>query len=159
MSAESGKERELRAEVLIEASALQVWAVLTDFRALAEASPELVAMVPLKPGGLRPGQWYVGINRRKALVWPTRNVITHVEAGRRLAWVTPTTGVQWIYELESQGSATKVTERRPVTRHLSLLSNLFAGTFLGGGESHADELEEGMQATLEHLKQTVEATR
>ena len=29
-------------------------------------SPELMKMMPLKRGGLRMNQWYLGINRRKA---------------------------------------------------------------------------------------------
>ena len=31
-------------------------------------SPELVRMLPLKGGGMRRGQWYLGINRRKGVV-------------------------------------------------------------------------------------------
>ncbi|NHA01726.1 hypothetical protein G5V59_23860 [Nocardioides sp. W3-2-3] len=46
-------------------------------------SPETVRMVPLKPGGLRVGQWYLGINRRKAAVWPTRSVVAAVVPGRQ----------------------------------------------------------------------------
>ena len=56
--------------------------MLTDVRRMPDWSPELVRMMPLKRGGLRLGQWYLGINRRKAVVWPTRSVVAGVEPGR-----------------------------------------------------------------------------
>ena len=62
-------------------------------------------MVPLKPGGLRVGQWYLGINRRKAVVWPTRSVVAVLEPGRRLAWDTRSSGARWIWELERRAPA------------------------------------------------------
>ena len=68
-------------------------------------SPELVRMVPLKRGGLRVGQWYLGINRRKAVVWPTRSVVAVLEPGRLLAWDTKSSGARWIWELEPATAA------------------------------------------------------
>jgi hypothetical protein len=68
-------DRELRAETHVAATPAEVWAVVGDVRRMAELSPELVRMIALKPGGLRRGQWYLGINRRGYVVWPTRNVV------------------------------------------------------------------------------------
>lgn len=148
-------DRELRAEVHIDATPEQVWAALTDLDKMSERSPELVKMLPLKPGGLRAGQWYVGINRRKAVVWPTRNVVKTVEPGRTLVWHTATSGATWIHELEADGAGTRVVQRRPVPR-LTFLSRLTAGAVLGGGAQHADELEDGMATTLARLKAELE---
>ena len=39
---------------------------------------------------------------------------------------------------------------------LVMISGLFATLFLGGSSGHADELEAGMQATLDRLKAAVE---
>src|SRR5690349_972618 len=64
-------DRELYAEAHVAASPARVWALLTDFARMPEWSPELVRMVPLKPGGLRVGQWYLGVNKRGPVVWPT----------------------------------------------------------------------------------------
>ncbi len=114
-------------------------------------------MVPLKRGGLRAGQWYLGINRRKAVVWPTRSVVAAVEPGRRLVWDTKSSGAQWIWELEEVEGGTRVVHRRPVPKAVTLLSKAFAPAFLGGSVEHADELEQGMARTVAGLKAAAEA--
>lgn len=148
-------DRELRVEDVVEAPPEQVWALLTDFSRMPDWSPELVRMLPLKPGGLRVGQWYLGVNRRKAVVWPTRSVVAAVEPGRRLVWDTKSSGARWIWELAPEGSGTRVVHRRPVPRKLTGLSHLFASAFLGGVDGHADELESGMARTVARLKSAV----
>lgn len=150
-------ERELRAETTIRATPDQVWAVLSDLSRMPELSPETVRMVPLKRGGLRPGQWYLGINRRKAVVWPTRSVVAELEPGRTLAWDTPTSGARWVYELVPEGDGTRVVHRRPMPRGLTLVGRAFGALALGGVEEHADELEGHMQQTLARLKAAAEA--
>ena len=149
-------DRELRAEVTINAAPDKVWATLTDLGQMADCSPELVAMLPLKRGGLRENQWYVGINRRKGVVWPTRNVVAVLEPGRSLAWDTTSSGARWIWEIAPSGEGTHVVHRRPVPEKLTLLSGVFARVFLGGGPEHADELEAGMARTVERLKAVAE---
>lgn len=149
-------DRELHAETMIDATPEQVWAVLADLSRMSEFSPETVRMVPLKKGGLRVGQWYLGINRRKYVVWPTRNVVSDLEPGRRLAWDTTSSGARWIYELEADGARTRVVHRRPVPQRLSHVSSVFAPALLGGSDGHADELERGMGQTLARLKSAVE---
>jgi uncharacterized protein YndB with AHSA1/START domain len=145
-------DRELRAETTIEAPPSAVWAVLTDTKALARISPELMSMSPLRRGGFRLGQQYVGWNRRKAVVWPTRNVVTAFEPEQLLAWDTRTSGARWIYELAADGAGTRLTQRRPVPTRLTLLSRLFTPVALGGSENHADELEQGMAEGLAKIK-------
>jgi uncharacterized protein YndB with AHSA1/START domain len=149
-------ERELRAETVIDAPPERVWAALTDLRRMPEWSPELVRMLPLGRGGLRLGQQYLGLNRRKAAVWPTRSVVTALEPGRTLAWDTRSSGARWIYELTPEEAGTRVVQRRPVPHGVTLLSKVFAPLFLGGSDEHADELEQGMAHTLARLKAAVE---
>ena len=149
--------RELRAETTIGAPPERVWAALTDLSRLPDWSPELLRMLPLKPGGLKVGQQYLGLNRRKAVVWPTRSVVAVLEPGRTLAWDTKSSGARWIYELSPDGAGTRVVHRRPVPQRLTLLSRLFAPVALGGSDGHADELEQGMSRTLARLKAAVEA--
>jgi uncharacterized protein YndB with AHSA1/START domain len=155
-SGTSGADRELRAEAIIEAPADRVWAVLSDLSRMPDWSPELVRMLPLKRGGLRLGQSYLGVNRRKAVVWPTRSVVAVLEPGRALAWDTRSSGARWIWELVPDGERTRVVHRRPVPRALTPISRVFAPVFLGGTRSHADELEAGMAQTVSRLKAAVE---
>jgi uncharacterized protein YndB with AHSA1/START domain len=152
-------DRELRAETTVDAPPEAVWHVLGDVRRMPELSPELVRMLPLKPGGLRPGQWYLGLNRRKGVLWPTRSVVADVGAARRVVWDTRTSGAQWIWELTPEGAdgeATRVVHRRPVPRRLTPVGRVFAKAFLGGVGGHADELEQGMARSVERLKRAVE---
>lgn len=149
--------RELRAETTVAAPPADVWAVLSDLRRMPEWSPELVRMVPLKPGGLRVGQQYLGLNRRKGVVWPTRSVVAVLEPERTLAWDTKSSGARWIYELSPAGSGTRVVHRRPVPERLTRVSKVFAPLFLGGSDEHADELERGMAETLSRLRSAIEA--
>lgn len=152
-------DRELRAEATVEAPPERVWALLTDFSRMPEWSPELVRMVPLKPGGLRVGQWYLGLNRRKAALWPTRNVVSALEPGRTVAWDTTSSGARWIWELTpaAEGTTTRVVHRRPVPRGMTAMSRVFAPLALGGSVGHADELEAGMARTVARLKAAAEA--
>jgi len=149
-------DRELRAEVVVDAPPKQVWAAITDLKELAKDSPELVTMLPLKRGGLRQNQWYLGINRRKGVVWPTRNVVAVFEPLKTLAWDTKTSGARWIFELAPEGTGTRLTHRRPVPKRLTVLGKVFAIGFLGGKEEHADELEVGMRTTLDGIKAAAE---
>lgn len=150
-------DRELRAEATVDAPPELVWGILTDLSRMPEWSPELVRMVPLKPGGLRVGQWYLGINRRRAAVWPTRNVVSLLEPGRTIAWDTTSSGARWIWEVEAEGAGTRVVHRRPVPRRLTVVSRVFAPLALGGVEGHADELEAGMAQTVARLKAAAES--
>lgn len=152
----SDAARELRAETTIAAPPAEVWAALTDLSNMPRWSQELVTMVPLKPGGLKVGQQYLGLNRRKAMVWPTRSVIAQLDEQKALAWDTKSSGARWIYELSPEGAGTRVVHRRPVPKKLTLLSRLFAPVALGGSEGHAEELEGHMATTLERIKATVE---
>lgn len=152
-------DRELRAEAVVDAPPAHVWALLTDLSRMGEWSPELVRMVPLKPGGLRVGQWYLGVNRRGLAVWPTRNVVDELLPGLRLAWLTTSSGARWVWELSPegpQGRATRVVHRRPVPRRLTRVSAVFAPLALGGSAAHADELEQGMARTVERLRTAAE---
>lgn len=155
----SGADRELRAEATVAAPPDQVWDLLTDFDRMPDWSPELVRMLPLKRGGLRVGQWYLGINRRKAAVWPTRSVVAVVEPGRCVAWDTTSSGARWIWELEPapEDGRTRVVHRRPVPERITRMSKIFAPLALGGSAEHADELEAGMAQTVARLKAAAES--
>ena len=151
-------DRELSAEIRIEAPPSRVWDALVDLGRMPARSPELVRAVPLGRGPLRTGGQFVGLNRRGPVVWPTRNRVVAMEPERLLAWDTTSSGARWVVELHPDGEGTRVVHRRPVTGSLTLASRAFAAVLLGGGASHAGELEDGMRATLEALKAEVESS-
>ena len=135
-----------------------MWALLTDFSRMPDWSPELVKMLPMKPGGLRVGQWYLGdqppqgASSGRPAAWSPSS-----EPGRTLAWDTKSSGARWIWELERTESGTRVVHRRPVPDGITVMSKLFAPTFLGGSDGHADELEAGMAETVARLKAAAES--
>ena len=149
-------DRELRAEANIAAPPAKVWSLVTDVSRMPDWSPELVRMLPLMRGGMRRGQWYVGINRRKGVVWPTRNVVAVLEPCRSVAWDTTSSGARWIWEIKASGEGTHVVHRRPVPERITLIGRVFARFFLGGVDDHADELEAGMASTVQRLKAVAE---
>jgi uncharacterized protein YndB with AHSA1/START domain len=149
-------ERELHVATTVAASAERVWEVLADLDHMPEWSPELVRMVPLKPGGLQVGQWYLGVNRRGAAIWPTRNVVREVAPGRRLVWDTTTSGARWIYRIEEHDGTSTLSLTRAVPVKLTVGARVFAGALLGGSDGHSDELEDGMHQTLHRIADLAE---
>lgn len=152
---ERAADRELRAETVIEAPVDRVWEVITDLRRMPEWSTELVKLVPLKRGGLRLGQWYLGLNRRGMAIWPTRSVVTALDGPRQVAWHTATSGATWIYELSGEAEGTRVVHRRPVPR-LTWITKAYSPLAFGGAAAHADLLEADMGDTLARIKAAVE---
>jgi len=150
-------DRELRAETVIDAPVGAVWTVLSDVSRMPEWSDELLKMIPLKSGGLRLNQWYLGLNRRKAVIWPTRSVVSALESEAKLAWLTKSSGAEWIYELTPEGEGTRIVHRRPVPGGLTLLTKAFAPIAFGGSLVHTAELEVSMGRTLERIKAAVES--
>ncbi len=150
-------ERELRAEVSVTASVDEVWQALTDLRRMPRWSPELVRMIPLRRGGLRVGQTYLGVNRRGAVVWPTRNVVRELVAQRSMAWDTPSSGARWIYRVEpAADGTTRLSLTRPVPGRVPATARAFTKLLLGGAGPHSDELEDGMRTTLRRIADEVE---
>lgn len=154
---DTGAARDMHAEIFIDATPDTVWKTLTDFSNMVDASPELLAMKPLLPGGLKVGQWYVGLNRRKVIIWPTLNKIVDLRPLSRLEWATTTSGANWSFELTPEDDGTRLVQRRTVPKKLTMASNIVAGALLGGSDNHADELDGAMGGTLEHIKTVAES--
>ncbi|MGN6783276.1 MAG: SRPBCC family protein [Marmoricola sp.] len=134
-----------------------VWEVVSDLARMPEFSPELRRIVPLnRRRGL--GQRVLGINRRRAVVWPTTSVVTRWEPGRAVAWHTKESAATWVYEIEplagTDGSiGSRVTARRVLPSY-SLGSKLLTPV-LGGARGHDEELQQGLATTLERIRTAV----
>ncbi|MCW2754478.1 MAG: hypothetical protein JWQ32_1889 [Marmoricola sp.] len=135
------------------ATPARIWDVLSDLARMPEFSPELRrAYVIGKPGI---GATIIGINRRKAVLWPTTSKVVRWEPERAVAWRTRESGATWVYELEPTATGTKVTGRRVLSAY-TIPSRLMV-PFLGGAAGHDDELNSGIAATLAKIKAAVEA--
>jgi hypothetical protein len=141
--------------VEVKASPDDVWRVVSDLGRMPEFSPELRrAFVVGRPGV---GANIIGINRRKAVVWPTTSKVVRWEPGRAVAWKTRESGATWVYELEPTETGTAVTGRRVLTRFT--LGTALLGPAIGGAQGHDAELAEGIRTTLERIREVVESAR
>ena len=145
----------IAATVEIGASPDEVWQVVSDLRRMPEFSPELrKAFVIGRPGI---GANIIGINRRKAVVWPTTSKVVRWEPGQAVAWKTRESGATWVYELEPTATGTSVTGRRVLSKFT--IGTALLGPAIGGAQGHDAELAEGIRTTLERIRSTVEAGR
>ena len=143
----------ISATVEIKASPDRVWQVVSDLGRMPEFSPELrKAFVIGRPGV---GANVIGINRRKAVVWPTTSKVVRWEPSRAVAWKTRESGATWVYELEPTETGTAVTGRRVLPKFT--IGTSLLGPFIGGATGHDAELAEGIRTTLERIRATVEA--
>ena len=137
----------------IQASPDAVWQVVSDLGRMPEFSPELrKAFVIGRPGV---GTTIIGINRRKAVVWPTTSRVVRWEPAHAVAWKTRESGATWVYELEPTATGTSLTGRRVLPKFT--VGTALLGPVIGGAQGHDAELAEGIRTTLERIRETVEA--
>ncbi len=142
----------ISATVEMNASTEAVWEVVSDLARMPEFSPELRKAFVLGKPGL--GANIVGINRRKAVVWPTTSKVVRWEPGRAVAWRTRESGATWVYELEPTATGTTVTGRRVLPKFT--FGTSFLAPVIGGAEGHDAELAAGIRTTLERIRTVVE---
>jgi uncharacterized protein YndB with AHSA1/START domain len=143
---------QISATVDIKARPEEVWEVISDLARMPEFSPELrKAFVLGRPGV---GASIIGINRRKAVVWPTSSKVVRWEPGRAVAWKTRESGATWVYELEPTATGTSVTGRRVLPKFT--IGTSLLGPVIGGAAGHDVELAAGIRTTLERIRSAVE---
>lgn len=140
--------------VTIAAEPAAVWSAVTDLRAMARRSPELVGMWSF--GRLKVGRSTVNLNRRGWFVWPTFSTITALTAPSpttpgRFAFAVWPTDVEWSYEVAADGAGTRLSESRTAVIDPSLVVRATAKLALGGQAGHDDEIVDGMRATLDAI--------
>lgn len=140
------------ATVEIHATPEQVWVVVSDLARMPEFSPELRKAFVFGGPGL--GATILGINRRKAVAWPTTSKVVRWEPNQAVAWKTRESGATWVYELAPSATGTTVTGRRVLAAY-TIGSRLMV-PLLGGATGHDVELNAGIAATLERIKAVVE---
>lgn len=147
----------LEAVTEIAATPQEVWAVITDPRALGGLSDQVwrTHVVGTAPVGL--GTRTVNINRRGPLVWPTRAKVVRFEPHRDYAFRVKDNGTTWSFALEpSTGGGTIVTHRREAPQGTTQISRTLQDKVLGGIEDFDREMSSGMAVTLQRLKALLE---
>lgn len=147
----------ISATIEIDASPDQVWALISDPTRMPEWSPQCRKSIVRGGGPVGVGTRTLNVNRRGALVWPTRSQVKEFVPGKRFAFRIAENGTLWSYDLEPTATGTRVTETRDASRGVSKVSNVLTTYVLGGTEDFEDELERGMQQTLERIKATAES--
>jgi hypothetical protein len=144
----------------VDASAPELYALVSDITRTPQFSPEVVACVWLDGAtGPRVGARFeatnaVGRGRR----WKNRPVVTVADPGREFAFARtePLAGtVVWRYRFEPEAGGTRITESYEVTRPITRLGWFVIERVYGGGDRRA-ELRAGMQQTLERIRATAE---
>ena len=90
-----GFRNEIRSEVQIEATADEVWAVLSDFSTYGEWNP---GFTRIEGGQRRARGWTVAFVRSGGRTMTIRPTVLVAEPGRELRWlgaVPPSVGVRW----------------------------------------------------------------
>jgi hypothetical protein len=135
-----------------------VWGIVSDVTRMPEFSPELrKVFVVGRTRGL--GQHLVGINRRRAVVWPTTSTIVRWEPGHAIAWKTRESGATWSYEIEPVEVAGVPGCRVIASRALPAftIGSKLMVPVLGGALGHDEDLAAGLATTLDRIKAVVEA--
>ncbi|CAM4453081.1 Polyketide cyclase / dehydrase and lipid transport [Mycobacterium basiliense] len=144
----------LQVQVDIDAPPAKVWALISDFRRMPDWSPQCRWMRQFGP--LRQGTRTLNFNRRNRLFWPTTCTVVEVIPEKKLAFRVNTNRSIWSYELEPNGTGTRVIESRHAENGVSAFSSMSVNAFFGGNANFERELVDGMNASLAKIKAAAE---
>lgn len=148
---------QLEATIEIAAPPAQVWSLVTDLKRMASFSPQVVKTVVRGGGPVADGTTFFNINRRGLLFWPTQAMVVRCEPHTDFAFRIKENYTIWSFALEpTADGGTRVTQRRETPKGISDLSLSLTKTVLGGVPKFTDELQAGMQETLEKIKAEAE---
>ena len=142
--------------VEINASAQDVWAVISDLRRMGEWSPQCTKMI-IRGGAVGLGTRTINVNRRGPLVWPTTSKVIRFSPNQELAFRVAENRTVWSYTIEPTPSGVKVTERREVANGTTKVSSFLVDKMMGGTTNFEAELKLGMAETLAKIKRAAES--
>ncbi|MGV9709270.1 SRPBCC family protein [Gordonia sp. NPDC003424] len=139
----------------INASAEDVWAVISDLKRMSEWSPQCVKMI-IRGGSVGLGTKSININRRGMLVWPTTAKVVRFAPNQELGFRIAENRTVWSYTIEPSESGVRVTERREAGDGTTKVSAFLVDKFMGGTTDFEAELKLGMAETLGKIKREAE---
>lgn len=144
--------------VEINATAGDVWAVISDLRRMGELSPQCSKMLIIR-GPIGVGTRTININRRGPLVWPTTAKVIRFTPDRELAFRVAENRTVWSYTISPTDTGVTVTEKREAARgQTTKVSSFLVDKFMGGTTNFEAELELGMAETLDKIKRAAESS-
>jgi uncharacterized protein YndB with AHSA1/START domain len=149
------------ATVHVDAPPREVYDLVTDVRHMGEWSPETYRAEWIDGAtGPAVGARFRGRNRRGFVRWSTTPRVVVADEGREFAFVTELRGrelTRWTYRFEPDGEATLVHESFEIIDSLAVMDVALKYVLRIG--DRADDLVDGMQATLHRIKIAAEAAR
>lgn len=150
----ANRER-IEASVDIDAAPADVWKVVSDLRRMGEWSPQCRKMFVFG-GDVKQGTRTLNLNRQGWKWWPTNAVVEAFEPEKKLALRIVENRSVWTYELEPTATGTRLTEARSIPNGVSGPSKFLTKVVLGGPQKFEDELQAGIESTLQRIKAEVE---
>jgi uncharacterized protein YndB with AHSA1/START domain len=148
----------LEESVGIDATAEDIWRLVSDPRRMAEWSPQ-VDSVRLRAGSGQPclGTEFTNLNREGDLTWTTHGTIVRFDHAREFAFRIEENWVVWSFRIETAGPGrTQVIQQRQTPEGISDYSLDLTEEYLGGQEAFARILRAGMRQTLDRIKAAAE---
>jgi hypothetical protein len=144
------------ASLRIEAPADALYDIVTDVAGMGRLSPECTGGRWLDgAAGPAVGARFKGTNKRGIIRWSTVNRVVEADRGVVFSFDTLGSGARWTYRFAPDGDGTLVTESREMYTQRPRSATIFSALLLGGTESHDEEMNAGLQATLERLRDVV----
>lgn len=144
--------------VHIEAPPERIYEIVTDIANMGRLSPECTGGKWLDGArGPAVGARFKGSNKRGVARWSTTNKVVEAEPGKVFSFETQQSAARWTYRMEPDGTGTLVTESRELFKKRPTVAVVFTKLLLGGEEGHNEELHDGMQQTLQRVKELAEA--
>ncbi|MBW0102724.1 SRPBCC family protein [Pseudonocardia sp. KRD291] len=145
------------ASIRIEGTPQTVYDLVSDVTRTGEWSPICIGCTWDDGGGPEVGARFTGHNRKPDREWSTTSEVVAAEPGRAFAW-TVNGAVRWGYEIEQEGSGTRLTE----TWHLSEFGrDFFRERYGATGDQEiairAADARSGIPTTLAAIKRIVES--
>jgi uncharacterized protein YndB with AHSA1/START domain len=149
---------DLEASVHIDAPVETVWTLVSDVRRMPEWSPQ-VSSTRLRTGfdTVALGTQFTNRNHEGELEWTTHAEVVRFEPEREIAFRVEENWVIWSFTLAPDGTGTALTQRRDAPDGVSELSLELTNGFMGGVEVFTASMRDGMQQTLEKIKEQAEA--
>jgi uncharacterized protein YndB with AHSA1/START domain len=145
-----------QATIHIDAPPEKVYAVISDVTRMGEWSPETHKCEWLDGAtGPAVGARFKGSNKRGILRWSTKPTVKVADPGKEFTFEVGSPGkedTRWSYKMTSSGGGTELTESFAALRYILFFK------IISPPKRRKVQLQEGIEKTLERIKQAAEGS-